>query len=327
MSEIIVNHLTNFLSNKNIPKVKHILNFVNSKIKDDNEEIYNFINIFLILCSNINVEEEIALNLFLYIIELELVHTNFELFIIASKFKDDNNLSLSYLTKIFKDITLSKLVEYLITTENPLSHYHFNNFKVLYSNESINNMVFKYPENNFLLSIVDNNEFAEKPPWIINNDEVYEKLFDPELWKHYNGMDLLMQDSVEKIKFLCETMYEYYEDSDDLQSFLENDPDPVFGPKNRMEDCTECPTSIRGGCRMLTCQCYESDDWFDGRCHDCFKVIRKKCYAIRIPVKLGGWRECYCSFEHMLNHLNEDDDVEKVKFFKRTMENKQIFER
>jgi len=74
-----------------------------------------------------------------------------------------------------------------------------------------------------------------------------------------------------------------------------------------------------GGCRSLTCyendninkytgepkilkivklQAFDKVNWFKGKCENpkCAKRIRKKHHAIRIPMEIGGFKGCYCSF-------------------------------
>lgn len=61
-----------------------------------------------------------------------------------------------------------------------------------------------------------------------------------------------------------------------------------------------------GGCRMFLCNEFEmtSDDlmaeesqevdWFTGACEHCEITIPYRHYALREPLKNGGWRGCYC---------------------------------
>ena len=64
-----------------------------------------------------------------------------------------------------------------------------------------------------------------------------------------------------------------------------------------------------GGCRMLTCCCFEGDDgdldsnrpstWFTRYCQrpGCYKQIKSLRYAKRVALPIGGWRGCYCCWE------------------------------
>ena len=92
----------------------------------------------------------------------------------------------------------------------------------------------------------------------------------------------------------------------------------ILGPSNAIlgEDLRSgSPCSKYGGCRMLTCNCFnnldpdydtpiDNPEWFVGYCEKCSQKIAKKCYALRIPVVHGGWQGCFCSKRCLLE--NED---------------------
>lgn len=88
-----------------------------------------------------------------------------------------------------------------------------------------------------------------------------------------------------------------------------------YGPANSILG-SPCPTSKGGPCRMFYCLCrggfsgtddeeiedlteYSPQSWFQGKCEECEKSIRKFRYALRFPVFGGGWAGCFCSFECM----------------------------
>lgn len=84
--------------------------------------------------------------------------------------------------------------------------------------------------------------------------------------------------------------------------------DRLFGPVNAMIDL-ECSTGRKGGCRMLTCCCYEKNpsecepyDWFDGSCDNCYRKIRHYSHCVRFPVNGGGFKGCFCSIECIDDH-------------------------
>lgn len=103
-----------------------------------------------------------------------------------------------------------------------------------------------------------------------------------------------------------------------------------FGPINTLycvstfhDPSHEC--AKYGGCTMFLCTEFEDIDvdgddvdlmtveehlneidWFRGSCDRCVKRIPLRHYAVRFPLRHGGWKGCYCSFECM-QHLAEDD--------------------
>lgn len=97
---------------------------------------------------------------------------------------------------------------------------------------------------------------------------------------------------------------------------LENNIDMfrIMGPVNRMVNDKlnrEDFCSKYGGCRMLTCIHFETQEddeidslnledilyWFRGACDNCHHRIRRSEYAVRLPLALGGWQGCYCSWK------------------------------
>lgn len=44
-------------------------------------------------------------------------------------------------------------------------------------------------------------------------------------------------------------------------------------------------------------------EWFRGSCDVCLKRILHKHHAIRQPLRCGGWRGCYCSFDCLKEHV------------------------
>lgn len=79
-----------------------------------------------------------------------------------------------------------------------------------------------------------------------------------------------------------------------------------------------------GGCRMLLCTEFEQmytdgdeidlmaaddqvyiQDWFRGSCDKCIKKIQRRHYAIRRPLRHGGWCGCYCSIDCMKEDIDD----------------------
>jgi len=79
-----------------------------------------------------------------------------------------------------------------------------------------------------------------------------------------------------------------------------------------------------GGCRMFLCTEFEQlnsngyeidcmaveeqyivSDWFRGSCDECMHKIEHKHHAIRLPLRHGGWKGCYCSIECMKPYITD----------------------
>jgi hypothetical protein len=92
----------------------------------------------------------------------------------------------------------------------------------------------------------------------------------------------------------------------------------IWGPSNLIlgRNCPAAPGG-KGPCRMLYCQCRESDEldenaeinperpfeWFSSNCQnsECHRRIRDPSHALRFPIAGGGWIGCYCSEKCMLS--------------------------
>lgn len=90
-----------------------------------------------------------------------------------------------------------------------------------------------------------------------------------------------------------------------------------------------------GGCRMLTCVEFEkgegigdfndqetvddvefgglsdinSNRWFHGSCDICAKKITNKRCALRMALRFGGWRGCYCSLLCLVTDIPDNDET------------------
>ena len=109
----------------------------------------------------------------------------------------------------------------------------------------------------------------------------------------------------------------------------------IVGPVNMLNDAVllgEDVCARFGGCRMLTCNCFERSperegisyhsllgedaeeydfqtaDWFlQQRCQTCANRIRCRAHAIRRPLVMGGWLGCYCSRTCLVDSLSKDE--------------------
>lgn len=116
----------------------------------------------------------------------------------------------------------------------------------------------------------------------------------------------------------------------------------IFGPSNLSWDIativnddikdTINPCKDHGGCRMFTCneiEVYNNEmerltdpeeeeepvkdplAWFRGNCDFCHRKIEKPCYAVRLPLTMGAWAGCYCSWEHVRDDNNSTDFLQE----------------
>jgi len=136
----------------------------------------------------------------------------------------------------------------------------------------------------------------KKPVDIKNNKLLYEFL----------SMQYSISTISEKIQMLSHII--------SLPSFSDQSIFREFGPLNttysvnNSNNITDNICEKYGGCRMYTCCEYEASyndnnidldsdlviDWFTGECDVCCIKIPNRYYAIREPLKYGGWRGCFC---------------------------------
>jgi hypothetical protein len=130
---------------------------------------------------------------------------------------------------------------------------------------------------------------------------------------------------------------------------IEIDPDRIFGPLNPIIG-VECISGIKGGCRMLSCCCrnidqeddeeidyddYNPTSWFSennngGNCDGCNFKIKDASYAIRYPVKNGGFIGCFCStqcIEKKPPRDFDDDANMRLNIMTNTLSEKNIYDR
>jgi hypothetical protein len=95
----------------------------------------------------------------------------------------------------------------------------------------------------------------------------------------------------------------------------------IYGPSNpHINRGLTLDKDPHGGARMLTDNSFNSIDpdfggyidhpeWFLGYCQECYQKIPKKCYAIRIPLVMGGFIGCFCSKQCMLKNGDYFDEL------------------
>ncbi len=103
---------------------------------------------------------------------------------------------------------------------------------------------------------------------------------------------------------------------DDNPLFHEFGPvNTIYSPNSSLHDSNHECTKY-GGCRMFLCKEFEQmhangdeidimaeniyiSDWFRKSCDLCLKKIKSRFHALRLPLKHGGFRGCYCSLDCM----------------------------
>ena len=95
----------------------------------------------------------------------------------------------------------------------------------------------------------------------------------------------------------------------------------VYGPKNAIPSDPFDPSGSfgEGGERMFLSNVFDYDEdeneeynWFLGHCLNCALKIRRYQHAIRLPVKGGGFKGCYCSGECALKAAMAEDERDEI---------------
>ena len=92
----------------------------------------------------------------------------------------------------------------------------------------------------------------------------------------------------------------------------------IFGPSNPMVGHSYPDDNISskfGGARMFLFNLFDYDeeydkiiDWFTGNCYQCKLKILQRWHAVRLPSPMGGWKNCYCSWECVEADLIETEN-------------------
>lgn len=109
-----------------------------------------------------------------------------------------------------------------------------------------------------------------------------------------------------------------------------------YGPSNRNNNINEIEDElcIRYNCRMLLCRCKdglddygEINDWFTGNCDFCHRLIRSRSHCLRLPIITGGWEGCFCSFNCIKSHIEEnfECDIETRLMYNIVKQMQQLF--
>ena len=190
-----------------------------------------------------------------------------------------------------------------------------------------------------LLAIKDN-VLADIPEWI--SEDIIEKFEIPQLIVpkvDKKEAALLILDNVEQtdetrdeVLAKIEKELEYLTDSHlsaiteslrvakEMKETTQTDIElfRIFGPVNATFNFNPANNGLCekfGGCRMFLCDCFSNDeveerDWFEeNTCEECNKIIEKRCYAFRIPMRGGSWKGRYCSSTCARNALIDEDEI------------------
>jgi hypothetical protein len=141
----------------------------------------------------------------------------------------------------------------------------------------------------------------------LNSEKIFFQLKDSiEKYVKTEGLNEEQLQELEKITSLSVSLKENF-----LNTNEQFPPERYYGLSNEILDQDCC--GMKGPCRMYYCVCRNEDDydntsytqelnpqsWFIGSCEECGIGIEKFRYAIRFPIKDGGWLGCFCSFECM----------------------------
>ena len=144
------------------------------------------------------------------------------------------------------------------------------------------------------------------------------------------------QENIEKIAQLSISLKDNFIDENE-----EFPSERYYGVTNGIFDQDCCGKS--GACSMFYCMCREDVDyddtsynetvnpfgWFNNVCEECGISIDKMRYALRFPVKDGGWVGCFCSFSCIkksnIRPINKDDEF-RINEIKRSIEKIGVFD-
>lgn len=75
-------------------------------------------------------------------------------------------------------------------------------------------------------------------------------------------------------------------------------------------------------------------DWFTGYCEVCLRRIRRRVHALRAPMPYGGWKGCFCSWQHVVDYIEQGDilldtivSLELARIIKETLDQITVLDR
>ena len=298
---------------------------------------------YLLLINNINIEvfsfliNDVSLNHNFYEIVYELI------FVTDEFSSDEISLAFSKAAQIFKMPDLEQLLKMQEFSEhrNPVIYSELTDII-----RKVNNFA-PIPDWMITLDILPK-ESSVQPPSKANynigiptNDQIF-NLLKVDIKNEINDLMSCDKETVDKLseevisgfnalslEAKNNQLDEFYGKNvklaleDDRQLFL------TYGPSAPFVDATLEELDY-GGARMFLFNNFDTTDdyddfeynddgtsrniveWFVGYCEQCDLKIRRKWHAVRIPIKYGGWKGCFCSFECVRNNIVETYNSDEI---------------
>lgn len=241
---------------------------------------------------------------------------------------------------IFFNLKFFNIIEQSILSNNTgicidIAYNHlFSIFKLMLSKLEIKNLILlsndykKYDYSRFFKTLYP--IYQKLPKWVnkLDNEFYTDNYFNPINW----NIEQINNNIISKTEENLLDLFSFNNKIDNsilknickiaIDSSIESSTniDRLYGPLNSMDNLS-CEFSI-DGCRMLSCECYSSEedtyinlyDWFTGECGKCNSIINDLSHAIRFPCENGGWVGCFCSFNCMqTNKFFPKDDLFELR--------------
>ena len=316
----------------------NLLDKINS---NDFKKNLNYVYHVLEECSNESSNKfilNICMSKFIKIFELETIEDIFSIILSITMLSDK---CIRYLFNMYDISGYSILHRFLFKNHKMGNFITMYNIIIRIRNEQISAggiselLELTNDENiiDFLnLTKNDKNNNAPYPVWVTKDYNFDHKYLDYENWSndHFEENDICLIEEKFKTMFTCPNINLNPIIKKCIEYNSNVDPDIIFGPVN---SDVECCSSIRGGCRMLSCTCKE-EKYYTGVCYSCNKKIRDPSHGIRFPLPEGGWINFYCNMTCMIKNppdLEENSDINIIELnldhMTECFQNKGIYDR
>lgn len=345
MSDKIISYVSNCLKKKDLQKIKDFFEKNNLSSLNYINQI-NFLNLILIEFNKIKPQKNFLECIFdIWVKTFNYEGINDLIGVIFSENIFEKEI-LRYILDMYSDLTTFTLISDLIEKK-----LHQTNIVSIFNRmEDVSNIPIKrgevfniiqkagsYGEEFFKSILNDVEEYGDVPVWIgVLKDEenLDSKFLEPENWDlddidlNYDTVSILKEDINNKCSLetnedhpvtpenvisvalsMCD-LFQELEISEEKSLFANR----IFGPRNSILG-EECSTSIKGGCRMLSCKCFVSENYNPEFCDGCLLKIRDISHSIRYPLRDGGWsEEHYCGMDCMTKNPPRDlDDLSELR--------------